>query len=91
MELGVLFGLGSAAAFGTGDFSGGLASRRVSGVTVAGLAQAIGLVALLVLLAFLRPAPPVQGRSLLPPRPAHAAGWAWWRCMRACRWAAWAW
>jgi drug/metabolite transporter (DMT)-like permease len=56
--LGVLFGLGSAAAFGTGDFSGGYASRRVSGLTVAGLAQAIGLAALLVLLAVLRPAPP---------------------------------
>jgi drug/metabolite transporter (DMT)-like permease len=58
MELGVLFGLGSAAAFGAGDFSGGLASRRVSGLTVAGLAQAIGLVALLALLAILRPQPP---------------------------------
>ncbi len=61
MDLGVLFGLGSAAAFGAGDFSGGLASRRVSGLTVAGLAQAIGLVALLVLLAVLRPAPPSTG------------------------------
>jgi drug/metabolite transporter (DMT)-like permease len=58
VELGVLFGLGSAAAFGAGDFSGGLASRRVSGLTVAGLAQAIGLVVLLILLAILRPAPP---------------------------------
>ena len=61
VELGVLFGLGSAAAFGAGDFSGGLASRRVSGLTVAGVAQAIGLAALLVLLAVLRPAPPVAG------------------------------
>ena len=61
MELGVLFGLGSAAAFGAGDFSGGLAARRVSGLTVAGLAQAIGLVALLILLATLRPAPPSVG------------------------------
>lgn len=61
MELGVLFGLGSAAAFGAGDFNGGLASRRVSGLTVAGLAQAIGLVALLILLAVLRPAPPDAG------------------------------
>jgi drug/metabolite transporter (DMT)-like permease len=61
VELGVLFGLGSAAAFGAGDFSGGLASRRVSGLTVAGLAQAIGLVALLVLLAILRPSPPGAG------------------------------
>ena len=61
VDLGVLFGLGSAAAFGAGDFSGGLASRRVSGLTVAGLAQAIGLVALLVLLAVLRPSPPGAG------------------------------
>jgi drug/metabolite transporter (DMT)-like permease len=61
VELGVIFGLGSAAAFGAGDFSGGLASRRVSGLTVAGLAQAIGLVALLVLLAILRPSPPGMG------------------------------
>ncbi|HEX5579013.1 MAG TPA: DMT family transporter [Candidatus Limnocylindria bacterium] len=57
----MLFGLGSAAAFGTGDFSGGLAARRVGGLTVAGLAQAIGLVALIVLLAILRPAPPGVG------------------------------
>ena len=61
MELGVLFGLGSAAAFGAGDFSGGLASRRMSGLTVAGMAQAIGLVALLVVLAVVRPAPPGAG------------------------------
>jgi drug/metabolite transporter (DMT)-like permease len=61
VELGVLFGLGSAAAFGAGDFSGGLATRRVSGLTVAGLAQAIGLAALLVLLLILRPAPPGIG------------------------------
>lgn len=65
MELGVLFGLGSAAAFGAGDFSGGVASRRVGGLTVAGLAQAIGLVALLVLLAILRPAPPTAGTLAL--------------------------
>jgi len=61
VDLGVVFGLGSAAAFGAGDFSGGLASRRVSGLTVAGLAQAIGLAALLVLLAILHPAPPSSG------------------------------
>jgi drug/metabolite transporter (DMT)-like permease len=65
MELGVLFGLGSAAAFGAGDFSGGLASRRVSGLTVAGLAQAIGLVVLLALLAILRPQPPDAGALVL--------------------------
>ena len=61
MELGVLFGLGSAAAFGAGDFSGGLASRRVSGLTVAGLAQAIGLVALLILAGHPPPRSPSTG------------------------------
>ena len=73
MELGVLFGLGSAAAFGAGDFSGGLASRRVAGLTVAGMAQAIGLVALLALLAILRPQPPDPG-SLVVAAIAGACG-----------------
>jgi drug/metabolite transporter (DMT)-like permease len=61
MDPGVFFGLGSAAAFGGGDFSGGFASRRVSGLTVAGGAQAVGLALLLVLLAFTRPALPSLG------------------------------
>ena len=91
VELGVLFGLGSAAAFGAGDFSGGLASRRVSGLTVAGLAQAIGLVALLILLAVLQPAPcRASGRSPLARWPASAAAWAGGAVRAACRSAAWA-
>lgn len=57
----MFFGLGSAAAFGAGDFIGGLAARRVSGLTVAGGAQAVGLVVLLVVLAFVRPPLPSAG------------------------------
>jgi drug/metabolite transporter (DMT)-like permease len=55
MDPGVFFGLGSAAAFGCGDFAGGFGSRRVSGLTVAGGAQAVGFALLLILLAFTRP------------------------------------
>jgi drug/metabolite transporter (DMT)-like permease len=65
MDPGVFFGLGSAAAFGGGDFSGGFASRRVSGLTVAGGAQAVGLALLLILLAFTRPALPSPGALAL--------------------------
>jgi drug/metabolite transporter (DMT)-like permease len=48
----VVFGLASAATWGVGDFSGGLATRRVSVLTVTLLSQAAGLV-LLVLLALI--------------------------------------
>jgi drug/metabolite transporter (DMT)-like permease len=65
MDPGVLFGLGSAAAFGSGDFSGGFASRRISGLTVAGGAQAVGLALLLILLAFTRPELPSPGALAL--------------------------
>jgi drug/metabolite transporter (DMT)-like permease len=61
MDPGVLFGLGSAGAFGGGDFAGGFAARRISGLTVAGGAQVVGLVLLLFLLAFTRPAAPSPG------------------------------
>jgi drug/metabolite transporter (DMT)-like permease len=61
MELGVLFGLGSAAAFGAGDFTGGFAARRVNVLTVAAGAQAVGLVLLLILLAVTRPELPSGG------------------------------
>jgi drug/metabolite transporter (DMT)-like permease len=54
LELGILFGLGSAVAFGSGDFTGGFAARRMSGITVAGLAHATGLVLVLVVLAVAR-------------------------------------
>jgi drug/metabolite transporter (DMT)-like permease len=65
MDPGVLFGLGSAGAFGGGDFAGGFASRRVSGLMVAGGAQAVGLALLLILLALTRPALPSQGAMAL--------------------------
>ncbi|HSM38798.1 MAG TPA: EamA family transporter [Candidatus Limnocylindrales bacterium] len=58
MDPGVLFGLGSAAAFGAGDFSGGLAARRVASLLVAAGAQVVGLACLLVVLALVRPAAP---------------------------------
>jgi drug/metabolite transporter (DMT)-like permease len=58
MDPGVLFGLGSAAAFGAGDFSGGVATRRASAWLVAAGAQAVGLALLLLLVAIVRPAGP---------------------------------
>ncbi|HET6744739.1 MAG TPA: EamA family transporter [Candidatus Limnocylindria bacterium] len=61
MELGVLFGLGSAIAFGGGDFAGGYATRRMSGVSVAAGAHTVGLLLVLVLLAFTRPVMPSLG------------------------------
>jgi drug/metabolite transporter (DMT)-like permease len=48
----VLFGLASAATWGVGDFSGGLATRRVSVLTVTLLSQVAGLI-LLAFLAFI--------------------------------------
>jgi drug/metabolite transporter (DMT)-like permease len=62
VELGILFGLGSALAFGSGDFTGGFVARRVNGFTVAGVAHATGLVLVLGLLAVLRPPLPSAGQ-----------------------------
>lgn len=61
VEPGVLFGIGSAAAFGSGDFSGGLASRRSPALLVAAGAQVVGLALLLVATAVLRPSAPEPG------------------------------
>ena len=55
---GVLLGVGSAVAWGTGDFAGGLAARRAGGMLVTGGAQVIGFLLLLGAVAILRPDPP---------------------------------
>ncbi len=60
MELGIVFGIGSALAFGAGDFTGGTASRRLPALAVAAGAQVVGLVGILaVLLISGAPAPHV--------------------------------
>jgi drug/metabolite transporter (DMT)-like permease len=61
VELGILLGLGSAVAFGSGDFTGGYATRRLSVITVAAGAHLVGLVLALCLLAITRPVPPSLG------------------------------
>src|SRR5437867_7882055 len=64
IEPGILLGVGSAAAWGTGDFAGGLAARRAGGMLVTGGAQLVGFGVLLVAVLVLRPAPP-PGSTLL--------------------------
>lgn len=61
MEIGILLGLASAIAFGAGDFTGGSVSRRARPLAVAAGAQAVGLAALLLPLAMVRPAVPPPG------------------------------
>lgn len=63
MELGVILGLGSAVAFGGGDFAGGTAARRASAIVVAGGAQAVGFVLLAVLL-WVAGAGPVEAEAI---------------------------
>lgn len=58
---GVLFGVASALSFGIGDFAGGLASRRASGLAVAAFAQLVGMVLLAALVAVVRPELPDTG------------------------------
>ena len=55
---GILLGVGSAVAWGTGDFAGGLAARRAGGMLVTGGAQVIGLLLLLGAVVVVRPDPP---------------------------------
>jgi len=59
-----VFGLGSAVAWGSGDFAGGMAARRVGGMAVAGGAQVAGLLLLVCALVILRPEAP-SGSTLL--------------------------
>jgi drug/metabolite transporter (DMT)-like permease len=60
VELGIVFGIGSALAFGAGDFTGGTASRSLPALAVAAGAQVVGLVGILaVLLISGAPAPHV--------------------------------
>jgi drug/metabolite transporter (DMT)-like permease len=65
MNPGVLFGIGAALAFGGGDFTGGLASRRIAGITVVAVAQAVGFVLLLGFLLADGSAMPDAGSLLL--------------------------
>jgi drug/metabolite transporter (DMT)-like permease len=55
---GLLFGLASALSFGVGDFAGGLASRRASGLAVAALGQLVGTVLLAAFVLVARPGLP---------------------------------
>lgn len=50
MELGIGFGIGSALAFGAGDFTGGSAARRMPVLAVTAGAQVVGLAGLLLIL-----------------------------------------
>ncbi len=58
MEPGILAGIGSAAAFGIGDFCGGYAARRTPPFIVAAGAQVVGLLLLLAALLVLAPGAP---------------------------------
>ncbi len=58
IEPGILLGVGSAAAWGTGDFAGGLAARRAGGMLATGGAQVVGFILLLGAVAILRPPSP---------------------------------
>lgn len=62
--MGILLGLAAAVLYGTGDFIGGLASRKVPVLAVLMLAQTAGVIVAL-------PA------AVMSPGPAHLAGLAW--------------
>lgn len=65
IEPGILFGLGAAAAWGTGDFSGGLAARRAGSTAVAAGAQIVGFALLVGALLVLQPPQPSSSTLLL--------------------------
>ena len=62
---GIAYGLLSALAFGAGDFVGATAARRAGVLVVVAGSQLVGLVALLIALLVVRPAPPgIDGIAL---------------------------
>jgi hypothetical protein len=61
LQLGIVFGVGSAASWGAADFLGGMAARRSGAIAVAGGATVVGWIALLALLAIVRPPIPSPG------------------------------
>jgi len=65
IEPGVLLGVGSAAAWGTGDFAGGLAARRAGGMLVTGGAQVVGFLLLLLAVVVLQPGAPAASTIAL--------------------------
>lgn len=65
IEPGMLLGVASAAAWGAGDFAGGVAARRASGMLVTAGAEVIGFLLLLGAAAVLRPAAPEATTILL--------------------------
>lgn len=65
LGLGVALGLGSAVAWGAGDFVAGIAARRTTALAVTAGAQATGLLLLLGLAAVLHPAAPLPTALLL--------------------------
>ncbi len=62
---GMILGVASAAAWGTGDFAGGVAARRAGGMLVTAGAEVVGLVLLLGAVAVLRPDAPAATTILL--------------------------
>lgn len=65
IEPGILLGVGAAIAWGSGDFAGGLASRRAGSMLVAAGAQIAGFVLLVAGLVILQPPAPSSGTLLL--------------------------
>ncbi len=89
---GIPAGILSALSFGAGDFAGAVAARRAGALVVVAGAQGIGLIALLIAAAILRPAvPPIDGDRSSAWWPASPVRSGWQPSTAACRSAAWAW
>jgi drug/metabolite transporter (DMT)-like permease len=65
IEPGVFLGIGSAIAWGTGDFAGGLAARRAGGMLVTSGAQVAGFLLLLSAVVIFQPSPPAASSLVL--------------------------